>query len=595
MLLRKLLLGIFLFPSISFAQTFTSQEINSWKAIAKNITIIRDKWGIPHIYGKTDADAVFGLMYAQCEENFPRIERNYLEMMGRLSEIEGKTQVYSDLEMRLLYDADGAKADYQKSPEWFKKLLNAFAAGINFYLATHSDVKPLVLKKFEPWFPLMYTDGSIAPTQTGGLTPQDMRNLYAAKDLAYNYYSRPLLKEENISGSNGFAIAPSKSASKNALLYINPHVTFYFRSEVQMVSEEGLNTYGAVTWGQFFVYQGFNEFCGWMHTSSSADVADLFIEKTQKQGDEFQYEYDGKYFPAKSKPITIQYKDGDALKSEVFTTYSTIHGPVMGSRNGQWLSLREKNRSMESLMQSWLRTKAKGFDDFKKVMDMRINNSNNTVFADNKGNIAYWHGNFMPKRDPSLDYALPVYGSTSATDWKGIHLLDEIVHVYNPASGFIQNCNSTPYTASGESSPKEEDFPPYMAPDGENFRGINAARLLKPAKDLTLDKLISDIGYNHYLAGFETLLPPLFKAYDALDESDSTAQLVREAILMLKSWDRKSEANSIPTTIAIEWGQRMLQKTPPAKTYEAGTNLVATFDRAVASVSATEKLELLKA
>src|SRR6476620_6702165 len=117
------LLFLFLFiPYLSYSQ-FNAQEISRYKSEAKNVTIIRDKWGIPHIYGKTDADAVFGLMYAQCEENFSRVERNYVEMMGRLAEVDGKSLLYEDLEMRLIYDSNEAINDYKKSPQWFRKLL----------------------------------------------------------------------------------------------------------------------------------------------------------------------------------------------------------------------------------------------------------------------------------------------------------------------------------------------------------------------------------------------------------------------------------------------------------------------------------------
>jgi acyl-homoserine lactone acylase PvdQ len=588
------LLFLFSFlPYLSYSQ-FNAQEISRYKSEAKNVTIIRDKWGIPHIYGKTDADAVFGLLYAQCEENFPRIERNYLEMMGRLSEVDGKNTLYQDLEMQLIYDTTAAINDYKNSPAWLHKLLDAFADGINFYLYTHPSVKPAVFQRFQPWFPLIYTDGSIGPTQTGGLKTEDIAALYKFSDGRINAYAQPAKPayEYDPMGSNGMALAPSRTQSKNAILYINPHVTFYFRDEVQMVSEEGLNAYGAVTWGQFFVYQGFNEHCGWMHTSSIADVADLYREKINQQAD--SYEYDGKQLPIKKRQLVLRYKGENGLSTETITSYSTLHGPVMGSRNGAWLSLKERNRSMDALMQSWLRTKAKGFDDFKKVMDIRANNSNNTVFADDKGNIAYWHGNFMPVRDAKINWNLPVDGSTSSTEWKGVHVLDEIVHVYNPASGYIQNCNSTPFTVSGTSSPKQELYPVYMAPDGQNYRAVNAARLLEKSNNMTMDDFIHNIGYSHYLAAFEVLMPPLLKAYDELDDADSLKQSLREPILMLKSWDRNAAANSIPCALAIEWGYRMITKFPPVTSPEQATNAVAQMNGAVANTSPEEKLKLLK-
>lgn len=576
-----------------FVHGQTPQDITQWESQARRITIIEDNWGVPHIYGKTDADAVFGLLYVQCSQNFSRVERNYLEIMGRLSEIEGEKRLYDDLQMRLIYDSAAAKKDYAQSPPWFQKLLNAFADGVNYYLHKHPETKPLVLKKFEPWFPLMYTDGSIAPTQTGGLTVQDLKNFYEGKDDATSYM-RPDLSVNNFnpSGSNGFAVGPSRTASGNALLYINPHVTFYFRTEAHMVSEEGLNAYGAVTWGQFFIYQGFNEHCGWMHTSSYADVADVYEENMSRAGMEYKYKYGDSSMLMEQKSITLFYENGDALSRRKFPAYFTAHGPVMGKRNGKWLSLKEHNRSLSALMQSWLRTKAKGFDDFKKVMDMRSNNSNNTVFADDKGNIAYWHGNFMPRRNAKYDWSMPVDGSTSETEWKGLHSLDEIIHLYNPKSGWIQNCNSTPFTASGESSPKKEDYPTYMAPEGQNGRAVNAARLLSGAKNITLDSIIR-LGYNKYLTAFDILLPPLFKAYDELSGGDALKKELNEPIHLLKSWDRAASASSVPTTLAIEWATKLATEIPPAKTAEAATNAIGNYERMAETVSAKEKLTLL--
>jgi acyl-homoserine-lactone acylase len=552
----KILFILIFIPSITFSQAFTGQEINRCKEEAQRVTIIRDDWGVPHIYGKTDADAVFGILYSQCEENFQKVEENNLEMLGRLSEI-GKAGLYDDLQMRLIYDSSAAIADYKRSPAWFKKLLDAAADGVNYFLYKHREVKPEVLKHFEPWFALMRTNGSISATQTGGLTLQDMRNLYKTDDASTSFNKKQISAyEPEETGSNGFAVAPSKTSSKNAIIYINPHVTFYYRTEVQMVSDEGLNAYGAATWGTFFVFQGFNEHCGWMHTSSYADVADLYKEKIEKRGDSLFYLYDGKWLPVKTKQITINYKQDNVIKKKSFTVYATGHGPVMGSRNGDWLSLKENNRSLTALMQSWLRTKTKGFEDFKKVMGMRSNSSDNTVFADNKGNISYWHGNFIPRRDEKYDWTEPLDGTTSATEWKGVHTLDEIVHVYNPSAGWIENCNSTPFTVSGSASPKKENYPTYMAPDAENFRAINAQRLLSKANDLTIDKLIKVIGYSHYLSAFEVLLPPLFTAYNELPETDSLKQILSEPISLLRTWDKNSSDSSTATSLAIEWATK---------------------------------------
>jgi acyl-homoserine-lactone acylase len=560
--MKQLIVFIFI-PSLTFSQTFTQLEINRYTTQAKRVTIIRDTWGIPHIYGKTDADAVFGSLYAQCEENFKKVEENNLEMLGRMSEAAGKGKLYDDLQMRLIYDSSAAKADYQKSPAWFKKLLEAAADGVNYFLYKHPEVKPTVLKRFEPWFALMRTNGSISATQTGGLTMQDMKNLYKVDNVSTSFYPEQALNDVNETGSNGFAVAPSKTNSGHAIIYINPHVTFYYRTEMQMVSGEGLNAYGGVTWGTFFIFQGFNEHCGWMHCTSYNDVADLYREKIRKSKDSVFYLYNGKWLRAKTKQITISYRDGKEVNQQAFTAYATGHGPLMGSRDGDWLSLKENNRSLNGLMQSWLRTKAKAFEEFKNVMDLRGNCSDNTVFADDKGNIAFWYGNFVPKRDEKFDWSQPVDGSTSATEWKGIHSLSETIHIYNPSTGWIQNCNSTPFTASGSSSPKKENYPPYMATVSENYRGINAQRLLNEAKDLTPAKMIKEIGYSHYLSAFEVSLPPLFLAYDELPASDSLKNFLNEPVSLLKSWDRNSSAASVATTIAIEWASKNINNASP--------------------------------
>jgi acyl-homoserine lactone acylase PvdQ len=536
------------------AQKINTKEAKRLEQLAQQVSIIRDQWGIPHVYGKTDADAVFGLLYAQCEDDFKRIELNYIEKLGRLSEIKGQSVLYNDLEISLLIDADEAKSDYKKAPFWLKKLLNSYADAINFYLYKHPDVKPALLTHFEPWYPLLWTDGSIGAISTADLSTGELKAFYSGNTDKVAYVER----EKNVqTGSNGFAFSPSKTANGNAILYINPHTTFYFRPEVQVTSEEGLNVYGAVTWGQFFIYQGFNENCGWMHTSSNVDVADMYAEKIIQKNNKLFYEFDQKLLPVIEKEITISYKENGKLILKKFKTYYTNNGPIMAKRDGKWISLKSNNRSMTSLIQSWVRTKSKSFEDYKKAMDLKANTSNNTVYADSKGNIAYWHGNFIPVRDKKLNWSKVVDGSISATQWKGLHEVDETVHLYNPVNGWLQNCNSTPYTVAGENSPKRENYLPYMAPDGENFRGINAVRIFSKGEKYTLDKVIAD-GYDTKLSIFEILIPRLIAVFEKdIKTTDSQYADLAEPISLLKSWDYYAKENSVATTLAVEWAYKL--------------------------------------
>ncbi len=554
--MKLLLLTLFL-PFSLFAQNFTKEEISRWEKQAQRVTIIRDTWGIPHIYGRTDADAVFGLLYAQCEDDFPRVEMNYIEKLGRTAEVKGEAELYNDLLIRLVIDSTEAIADYKKSPAWLKSLLNAYADGINFFLYKNPQVKPALLRRFEPWYPLLWTDGSIGAISTAGITVSELKSFYSGEP-ATGFLPPQEKDEEILTGSNGFAFAPSITESGKAILYINPHVTFYFRPEVHVVSEEGLNAYGAVTWGQFFVYQGFNEKCGWMHTSSSADVADAYIEKMHQQGEKWYYEYNGTKKPVKEKKITLRYRQGDKILSKTINALFTHHGAIMAKREGQYISLKANNRSFNGLVQSWQRTKAKSFAEFKKTMALLANTSNNTVYADAEGNIAYWHGNFLPVRDTKYDWSKPVDGSTSATEWKGLHKIEESVHIYNPPNGWIQNCNSTPFTASGTYSPKKENYPTYMAPDGENFRGINAVKVLSKTTKYNIDKVI-EAGYDTYLAAFEVLVPALVESFEKnIRPNDSLYAYLVGAVMVLKNWDYRSSEKSIATTLAIEWGQKLL-------------------------------------
>jgi acyl-homoserine-lactone acylase len=618
--------GGWLLPMTGVAQSFSVEEQRRYEAEAHDVTIVRDKWGVPHIYGKTDAATVFGLMYTECQEDFGRVEKNYLEMLGRQAEAYGESYLYTDVMMRLVYDSAQAQADYSKSPVWMHKLLDAFADGVNYYLYKHPGKKPMVLKRFEPWYALMFTDGSVSATSTGGVRPEEIKNFYSKGNLGSairgSSIEKMILAERGIGvsheaeggkpegaaledgasdgagledgerGSNGFALADFRTASGSTELYINPHVPFYFRMEVQLVSEEGLNTYGAVTWGQFFIYQGFNAHCGWMHTSSYADVADLYIEKARQQDGGWIYEYEGQTRPVTTRPFTVYCKKDDLVKAFPFTGYFTQHGPVMASRDGKWLSLKEYNRSLNALVEAWQITKANTFDEYKKAMDIRANTTNNTVYADDQGNIAYWHGNFMPRRDSSYDWSLPVDGSVAATEWKGVHELDEIVHVYNPATGWIQNCNSTPFTISGSSSPERKKYPAYMAPDGENFRALNAARLLGGASDFTLDSLIAK-GYDHYLTAFDVLLPPLYDAYSTAP--DSVKKATAAAVNILQKWDRKAAIHSVATTLAVEWAMRMAPYAPRPKTQEEGSNAVGNIEAEVLHSTAAERLQELQA
>ena len=578
--MKRLILALFLLSTACTSSAAVSQDADlpRWKQRAANVTITRDDWGIAHVSGKTDADAVFGMIYAQAEDDFNRVETNYLNSMGRLAEAEGESAIYRDLRMKIFIDPADMQAQYAKAPDWLKTLMNAWADGLNFYLSTHPNVKPRVITKFEPWMALTFSEGSIG----GDIERVNLRTLerFYANPPVLGGLSSDANDTNNTNdgndgnfeptGSNGFAISPTNSSTKKALLWINPHTSFFFRSELQMASDQGLNAYGAVTWGQFFIYQGFNERTGWMHTSSGVDNIDEYNETVMKKGEGFVYRYGKEERPVLETKITVPYKTAGGTAKKEFTIYRTHHGPVVRQNAGKWITVRMMQEPLKALTQSYSRTKSKNYEDFKNSMELHTNSSNNTIFADADGNIAYFHANFIPKRNPKFDWTKPVDGSDPATEWGEVMSIDETPGLLNPKSGWLYNTNNWPWSAAGESSPKRADYPVYVERNPENPRGIHAIRVLSGKKDFTMDSL-RDAAFDSYLPEFAATVPALVKAYDALPASSTMKKSLAGPIDELRGWDFRWSASSVPTTVAMFWGEEMWGRSVTTEINTKGT------------------------
>ncbi|MEQ1691947.1 MAG: penicillin acylase family protein, partial [Gemmatimonas sp.] len=546
--------------------TSTSAERARWQVEAQNVTITRDDWGIPHIRGKTDADVVFGAMYAQAEDDFNRVETNFITSLGRTAEAEGESAIYSDLRMKLFIDPDSMKKMYTASPAWLKSLMVAWADGLNFYLAKHPEVKPKVITKFEPWMALSFSEGSIGndidgvnvgqlqafygngPVKVSSMTPGS--DFDRAARLADAAKAVDDAVEREPGGSNGMAVAPANTKAGRALLLINPHTSFFFREELQMTSDEGLNAYGAATWGQFFIYQGFNSSAGWMHTTSAADRSDEFIETVSERDGKFYYKVGTTERALIAKNITVPYKTASGMAEKKFTVYYTHFGPIVRSTGGKWVAIRIMQEPLKALTQSYTRTKAKNLAEFQKTMDLLTNSSNNTLFADAQGNIAYLHANFIPRRDTSFDWRQPVDGSNPASEWKGLLSFKEAPNVVNPASGWVYNSNDWPWAAAGPSSPKQSAYPKYVDNGSESHRGRHAVMVLQNKKDFTIAGL-RDAAYDTYLPGFEKSVPALVKAWDDAPASNALKTKLADQIAQLRKWDMRWSTTSVPTSLAI--------------------------------------------
>ena len=520
---------------------------------AEATSIVRDDWGIAHVHGATDADAVFGAIYAQAEDDFNRVETNYLNAMGRLAEAEGEAAIYQDLRMKLFIRPDELRALYRGSPPWLQKLMVAWADGLNCFLASHPQVHPRVLRHFEPWMALSFSEGSIGGDIERVKLPE-LEAFYGAPRAA-----QPPPAEHEPGGSNGIAIAPANTRDHHALLLINPHTSFFFRSELQMSSDAGLDAYGAVTWGQFFIYQGFNERLGWMHTSSGIDNVDFFRETIERKGERYFYRYGSELRPVRTSTIEVPYRSGAGQAVRSFTVYHTHHGPIVAGSDGQWIAIALMQKPVEALSQSFGLTKARNFAAYMQVMALRANSSNNTVYADADGNIAYLHPQFVPRRNDKFDYTHPVDGSDPATDWQGLHTLAELPHVLNPSVGWIMNTNDWPYSAAGPDSPKRADYPRYMDTAGENPRGVHATRLLEGREGFTADSL-NAAAFDSYLPAFADLIPGLLAAYDGLASGHPLKAQLADQIALLRGWDFRWGVHSIATTLAVLWGDELWEQ-----------------------------------
>jgi len=532
----------------------------AWEKQAKGITITRDDWGIAHIAGKTDADAIFGMMYAQAEDDFNRVETNFINSMGRLAEAEGEKEVYRDLRMKLFINPDSMKVRYAGAAPWLQKLCVAWADGLNYYLYKHPGVKPRVIAHFEPWMALTFSEGSIGGDIEKVSLPQ-LEAMYGGGTGAASQESPPDLDDyQEPTGSNGIAIAPANTVNHHALLLINPHTSFFFRAEQQVTSGEGLNVYGAATWGQFFIYQGFNTRTGWMHTTSGVNDQSDYAETVTKKGDGYVYKYGAAERPLTAVKISVPYKTATGMSKKDFTVYYSSHGPIVRKADGKWIAVKLMQEQVKALTQSYTRTKQHDYKSFAETMELHTNSSNNTIFADASGDIAYFHGNFIPRRDPQFDWSKPVDGSNPATEWKGLLSVKESPLLLNPASGWIYNSNNWPWSAAGPSSQKQSDFPDYVETGKEESpRGYHALKVLPGRHDFTLNSLVTT-AYDSYLPSFERMIPPLLKAYDAAPATDPLKAKLADQIAVLRAWDYRWGVSSVATSLAVFWGEDVMRR-----------------------------------
>lgn len=542
---------------LSHPHTVADTDDAAAARLARTVTIYRDIYGVPHVFGRTDASTVFGFAYAQAEDNFWRVEENFIHALGRASELYGERTLEDDRLNRALEIPKLAREEYARLDRRMRSLCDSFAAGFNYYLARHPEVQPRLLTKIEPWYTLAF--------------------------IRYNYYQNGFARDRNLrriglrtaqlendlkehTGSNGWVVGPSKSATGHAMLFINPHLPFFGPGQVyegHVHSDEGWNFTGYTRFGFPLPYVGHNENGGWVSTDNAADLADVYIETFDDPARPLAYKYGKGYRLATERVEEIRVKTPAGLETRKFTMRKTHHGPIVAARDGKLLSLRMAKLEADGWLREWYdMTRAKSLAALKRAMTPLNMLFGNVMYADRQGNTWYLYNGAVPRRDPRFDWTKPVDGSDPATEWQGYHTIDELPQLTNPKTGWMQNCNTTPFLLTSDGNPDPSRFPKYMVQEGDNPRGAISREILAGKATFTFDewrRLAFDTRVMSVGRRLPGLLAVLKQALDNFPQSSSSeeSQRLREVYDELVRWDHRSADDSVAMTIFSLWNDRV--------------------------------------
>lgn len=556
------------FETLLFAQT---------NSLARNVTIYRDTYGVPHVFGRTDASTVFGFAYAQAEDNFWRVEENFILALGRASELYGEKSLDEDRLNHALEIPRLARAEYARLDPRMRSLCDAFAAGFNYYLARHPEVRPRLLTKIEPWYTLAFIRYNYY--QNGFARDRGLRGIGLQTAAIDND-----LKEHT--GSNGWVVGPSKSASGYAMLFINPHLPFFGPGQVyegHVHSDEGWNFTGYTRFGFPLPYVGHNENGGWVSTDNAADLTDVYMETFDDPARPLAYKYGKAYRLATEHVEEIKVKTANGVETRKFTMRKTHHGPILGTRDGKMLAIRMAKFESDGWLREWYdMTRATSLAALKRAMTPLNMNFGNVMYADRQGNTWYLYNGAVPRRDPRFDWTKPVDGSDPATEWQGYHTINELPQLTNPKTGWMQNCNTTPFLLTSEGNPDPKQFPKYMVQEGDNPRGAVSRELLTSKPKFTFDEWIK-FAFDTRVMSVGRRLPGLLTALkQRLDNFPRTGSAeetrLREVYDELSRWNHRSANDSVAMTIFSLWHDR-ISRDQNLNVFTALTEVLNTLQR----------------
>ncbi len=539
-------------------------------AIARTVSIHRDEWGVPHVYGPTDASVVFGMAYAQAEDNFWQVEEGVIQSLGRAAEVYGEAALPSDLVRAALEVERLAREEYAREPRQRRRIWDAFSQGLNYYLARHPEVRPRLIRQFEPWHAFARVrsagPGTVVDGVRLGVTAADRVHEDGAGDWQAvgtwdHDTASALVADQRSELSSMWAVAPTRTTRGHALLFQNPHVRFLASDqgyEVHLQSGEGWHISGFVVLGTPVPIAGHNEELGWSHTNGGADISDAFELRFDHPNDPLAYRHGGAWRRATEWEQTLRVRTASRVETRRFRFRRTHHGPVVARREGRSVAIRMVRFEEGGSLQQWYAMgKARSLDEFRRALGQRALPFS-TMYADRRGNMLYVDGSAVPRRSPAFEWTRPLDGNDPRAEWQGYHALEELPQMLNPASGWIQSTSSTAFgaTAAGHNL-RREDYPTYMAPAADHDRAAMARRILGARDDWTLDEW-SRAAFNTFVLEADEYIPDLIDEWERLGARDPTrAARLDSTVDALREWDRVSTTGSVPMTLFVLWLEHM--------------------------------------
>lgn len=517
--------------------------------LAAAVTIYRDEWGVPHIDGENDEAAVFGLAHAQAEDYFWQVEDTYIASLGRAAEASGGNARHGDLLNRAFQIVPEAKKDFATCDEKTRRVCEAYAAGLNHFLATHPEVTPRLLTRFEGWHVLACN-----------------RHIFLDFTLMTHFLPREYMGSADpsqprpIAGSNAWAIGPKRTKAGSTILFCNPHQPGFGYGqmvEVHLKSGEGWDFTGATFFGSPLPGMGHNEHLGWSHTVNRPDSLDYWIVTFDKPDDPDAYRFGAGYRKADSWTDTFKIRRGSQVVEETARFRKTVHGPIIARLDEtRYVALGIARIDEAFPTRQHLRmVRARDLDEFRAAMSGLDLFFFNTVYADRAGNIYFVYNGTIPRRAGDYNWRQKLDGSDPGTLWQGLHAFAELPQVTNPASGWLQSCNSTPYTVTDDGSPLAISYPEYLAEDGaeDKLRSKISRMILRDLKDATRAD-VERLAFDTRMYWPLNELPRYRVAFRDLEGRDPTlAARARPYLEHLLDWDCRNTNECTRSTLIEEW------------------------------------------